>query len=324
MNCEPPSEAFVARCLLGAGWVAGKRKLSMHDLRVWAALLSQLGAQLPVELPDDPTLGHADTRTVETTVYQLANRVWGDDGGKAYRLLRRSLMRLQAATITVRAVEADPELAVERILEGSVSLIGDVWTATTRLDLTTPREWGALKASTSLKVEIGRWPAQQVHAGRCTWLDLDLLRALGPGLASRVWAGLEGWARWPQQSFDGRQETAIGLGTPALESLGVAKYARSIDARRALNRAGERIVAVDPAYEMVRCERRAGWCLIVRRLTGSRARAEARQGASWRSSGTAANKQQRAERSVVRRQIRTALAATTCDTTVVSRVAPNS
>lgn len=168
MDCEPPSEAFVARCLLGAGWVAGKRKLSMHDLRVWAALLSQLGAQLRAELPDDPTLGHADTRTVETTAYQLANRVWGDDGGKAYRLLRRSLMRLQAAAITVRAVDADPELAVERILEGSVSLIGDVWTATTRLDLTTPREWGALKASTSLKVEIGRWPAQQVHAGRCS------------------------------------------------------------------------------------------------------------------------------------------------------------
>lgn len=178
-------------------------------------------------------------------------------------------MRLQAAVITVRAVDADPELAVERILEGSVSLIGDVWTATTRLDLTTHREWGALKASTSLKVEIGRWPARQVHAGRCTWLDLDLLRALGPGLASRTWAGIEGWARWPQQSFDGRQETASGLGTPALESLGVAKYARSIDARRALNRAGQRIVAVDPAYEMVRCERRAGWCLIVRRLTGS-------------------------------------------------------
>lgn len=299
---EPSAEAFVARCLLGAGWVAGKRKLSMLDLRVWAALLGQLGAQLPVELPDDPTLANADTRTVQTTGYQLADRVFQEDGGEQYRLMRRSLARLQGATITVRTVDVDPGLSGEQMIEGWVPMIGEVWGATRRLDLTTPREWGALKASTSLKIEIGRWPAQQVHAGHCTWLDLDLLRALGPGLASRVWAGLEGWARWPQQSFDGRQETAIGLGTPALESLGVAKYARSIDARRALNRAGDRIVAVDPAYEMVRCERRAGWCLIVRRLTGSRSRAEARQGASWRSSGTAANKQQRAERSTVRRQ----------------------
>ena len=305
---QPSTEAFVARCLLGAGWVAGKRKLSMFDLRVWAALLGQLGAQLPAELPaDDLTLANADTRTVETTGYQLVERVCGDDGGEKYRQIRRSLGRLQGATITIRTVYVDPELAAERISEGSVSLIGDIWAATTRLDLTTPREWGALKASTSLKVEVGRWPAQQVHAGRCTWLDLDLLRALGPGLASRVWAGLEAWARWPQESFDGRQETAIGLGTPALESLGVAGYARPIDARRALDRAGRRIVATDPAYELVRCERRAGWCLIVRRLSGPRARANARQGAAWRSSGTAANKQQRAERSALRSQIRASL-----------------
>jgi hypothetical protein len=40
VDCEPTSEAFVARCLLGAGWVAGNRKLSMHDLRIWAALLT--------------------------------------------------------------------------------------------------------------------------------------------------------------------------------------------------------------------------------------------------------------------------------------------
>ena len=62
VDSEPAAEAFVARRLLGAGWVAGSRKLSMLDLRVWAALLGQLGAQLPVELPDDPTLANADTR----------------------------------------------------------------------------------------------------------------------------------------------------------------------------------------------------------------------------------------------------------------------
>lgn len=65
-------------------------------------------------------------------------------------------------------------------------MVGEVWLATTQLDLRRPREWGALKGSTSLKVEIGRWTAQQVVAGRCTWLDLDLLRALGTGLSPPV------------------------------------------------------------------------------------------------------------------------------------------
>jgi len=137
------------------------------------------------------------------------------------RSLRRSLRRLKAAEITVRTVERDEQLAVEVLHEGLVSLVGEVWSATTRLDLTHPRQWGALKAGTSLRVEIGRWPAEQVLAGRCTWLDLDLLRELGPGLPARLWCALEAWARWPAHTLDGGEETAIGLGEPALQSLGV-------------------------------------------------------------------------------------------------------
>lgn len=304
---EPPDEAFVARTLLGAGWVAGKRKLSMVDLRVWAALCAMLREQLPAELAD-PTLADADVRTVHTTGYQLAERVWADDGGVFYRRLARSLVRLRLADVTVRVIERDPELAVETLHEGWVSLLGDMWFATTRLDLTRPEQWGALKGNTSLKIEIGRWPAQQIVADRCTWLDLDLLRALGPGLPARVWACLEAWGRWPARSFDGSEETAIGLGEPALESLGVGRYNRLKDARRALDRAGLKLVAVDPAYELVSCERRGGgWTLVVRRVSGARARAQARSRATWRSPGTAVAKRQRTERASVRAQIRNSL-----------------
>lgn len=311
---EPLSEPFVARCLLGAGWVGGKRRLSMLDLRVWAALCSLLRAQyLNATGEQDSDLDRASARTVETTGYQLAERVFAGDSGEHYRLLRASLWRLGGTTITVRTVEADDALAAKRLLEGYVPLIGEMWFATTRLDLRTPRQWGALKGATSLKVEIGNWTAQQIVAGRCTWLDLDLLRALGNGLAARVWVALEGWARWPQRSLDGREETAIGLGQPALESLGVGGYSQPRQARAALNRAGQRLVAVDPAYELVSCERRGGgWCLVVRRLIGGRARAVAREQGRHRNPGTAAKKQrrlaERAERLALREIVRQSLA----------------
>ncbi len=311
---DPSEEAFVARCLLGAGWVGAKRRLSMLDLRVWAALCAQLRERLPTAPPDDLTLDRASTRTVQTTGYQLADMVYGEDGGKNYRLLWRSMIRLSGTTVVVHAIEQDPDLAARRVTTGYVALIGDIWEARTELNLRTPRQWGSLKGSASLKLEIGHWTAQQVVAGHCVWLDLDLLRALGTGLPARVWAALEAWSRWPQRSLDGREECAIGLGEPARQSLGIAHYERLRDARRALDRAGERLVDVDPAYELVRCEQRGGgWCLVVRRICGARARAEARKGGTHRHPGIAAGAQQRqserAERLIVRETIRRELVA---------------
>jgi hypothetical protein len=309
---KPSEAAFLARCLLGPGVVGANRRLSMLDLRVWAALCGVLREQLPSAPTDDPELQRIDTRTVETTGYQLAEMVWAADGGDKYLRLRAALVRLAETRACVQVIERDPELAAQFVREGYVSLVGDIWLATTRLSLHTPRQWGALKGSTSLKVEIGHWTAQQVVAGRCTWLDLDLLRALGSGLGARVWVALEAWARWPQRSLDGREETAIGLGRPALQSLGVARYERQRDARRALDRAGRGIVAVDPAYELVGCERRGGgWCLVIRRLSGARARADARKASRYRDPGIAAKKQRRLaeqnERHAVRQIIRRSL-----------------
>jgi hypothetical protein len=319
---DPSDEAFVARCLLGAGWVGANRKLSMLDLRIWAALCAALRDRLPSLPSDDLTLANEDTRTVETTGYQLADMVFAQDGGNRYLRLRRSLVRLAETRACVQVIERDRELAVQQVREGYVSLVGDIWLATTRLNLSTPRQWGSLKGSTSLKVEIGRWPAQQVLAGHCTWLDLDLLRALGTGLSARLWAALEAWGRWPARSLDGREECAIGLGKPALQSLGVAQYERQRDARRALDRAGRSLIATDPAYELIRCERRGGgWCLVVRRVCGARSRAEARkQHGTYRDPGTAAKTQQRradrAKRVIVRNAIRRQLGEASDDPSV--------
>ncbi len=298
----------MARCLLASGWVGASRRLSMLDLRVYAALGSRLRQQLPAAPPDDPTLGHADTRTVQTTGYELASAVFSDDGGRTYVKLWRSLARLHATTVIVDRIEPDPELAAARVSRGLVGLLGDVWSATTQLSLCEPAEWGALKGSSSLRVEIGRWSAQQIVAGHTAWLDLDLLRALGPGLPARVWALLEAWGSWPSRTLDGCEECAIGLGEPALQSLGVGEYEQAQGARRALKRAGEKIVAVDPSYELIRCEKRLGWCLVVRRLSGA-ARVQARSGASWRSQGTAATKRERPERAKIHAAARESLAA---------------
>jgi hypothetical protein len=303
----PPDEPFVTRCVLGGGWVGGNRRLSMLDLRVWAALCGMLRVRLFDLDAEAPELRDMAVRTVETTGYQLADRVWGDDGGKSYRLLLQSLARLRAAEITVQVVEADPVLAAERVVTGYVRLTGEMWLATTRLDLHTPREWGGLKGTSSLKIEIGHWVSQQVVAGRCTWLDLDLLRALGPGMPSRLWVALEAWGRWPARTFDGQEEAAIFLADPALQSLGVGKYDRRRDACRALDRAGERLVAVDPAYQLVRCERRAGTpTLVARRVNGAKARAKERNGASWRSSGIP-SKHEREVRAAIRAAARDSL-----------------
>jgi hypothetical protein len=296
---EPPPEPFVAHCVLG-GWVGANRRLSMLDLRVWAALCALLSEQHSEPPAEDQRM------TVETTGYQLADRVWADDGGEKYRRLLRSLARLRSVEVTVRRVDCDPELAAERVTTGYVRLTGEMWLATTRLDLRTPREWGALKGTSSLKIEIGHWVSQQVLAGRCTWLDLDLLRALGPGMPARLWVALEAWGKWPARTFDGQEETAIWLADPALQSLGVGKYDRPRDARRALDRAGERLVAVDPAYELVRCERRAGSALIARRVSGAKGRAEARYGASWRSTGIP-SKHEREVRTAIRAAARDSL-----------------
>jgi len=274
---NPSEAAFIARCLLGEGVVGANQRLSMLDLRVWAALCGLLWQQHG----DD--LDRASEREVLTTGFELRERVFGSShGGADWLALRNSLVRLASVRASVRTVQPDPELAAQQVVAGYVSLLGDIWLATAQLDLRTPHQWGALKGTSSLRVEIGRWVAEQVLAGAGAWLDLDVLRSLGAGLSARVWAALEGWARWPARTLDGREECAIGLGKPALESLGVAGYQRPQDARRALVRAGRRIVASDPAYHRVTVERRGGgWCIVVERTAGSRQRAAERR--EWRS-----------------------------------------
>ncbi len=110
---------------------------------------------------------------------------------------------------------------------------------------------------------LAEWLTRQVRAGNITWLDLQLLRALGPGLAGRVWAFLEGERLKPDQ--DGLRTGHVSLGTPALRTLGLDRCTRATGARKKLRKAAARIVATDPAWVSIDVVQRAGWQLVFRR-----------------------------------------------------------
>lgn len=76
--------------------------------------------------------------------------------------------------------------------------------------------------------------------------------------------------------------------------------------RAAHLRAGGRLVAVDPVCELVCREKRAGSTEIARRVSGAKARAEARRSASWRSTGIP-GKREREDRAAVRAAVRDSL-----------------
>lgn len=235
---EPPSEEFVARCLLGAGWVGANRRLSMLDLRVWAALCAMLGEQLPMAPPHDPELQRIDTRTVETTGYQLAERGCSAARRRSVAVITmlagstanrrsdhprdRGRSRPRSPTRHRRLCAADRR-DVDR--DYAARSQGPEGVGCSEGHRFAPRRGGSLgsRADRRRTVQVAgpRSPA-------CPW----------PGPGGSCVGGARGWARWPQRSFDGREETAIGLGKPALESLGVGGYARPRRAARHLTARG--------------------------------------------------------------------------------------
>ncbi len=126
-----------------------------------------------------------------------------------------------------------------------------------------------------MRIRLAYWYAEQVRAGYTTYLDLPMFRALGVGLAARVWAYLE--AEQYEPKTPDLEATYIGLGAPALAALDLAGYTRTRDARVKLAVAGERIVATDARY--TRIELRSGPYgheLVVVRRRGDQALEEAR------------------------------------------------
>jgi hypothetical protein len=248
-------QPFTGRSLLGLDHVAIRpRRLTPRDLTVLAYVTDRYLWPPP----------KSDLDPAGFSLYDLGRAIYGrEPAGADRRNLRFSLRRLWEAELVLGGVDdlAAERLTWERLLiriESEVDrLAKEDW-------LATGRQAGALRGST-FKVTLAPWLAQAVREGHFTWLDFRVLRRLG-GLSARLWVYLE--AERFKPLGEGRESTWIGLGQPALASLGADGYERHRDARRALTRAGERIAAADIRYESVRVERRAGgWALIASRTT---------------------------------------------------------
>jgi len=172
------------------------------------------------------------------------------------RALRESLRRLYRVGVEFAnydSIYARPGkfASMDRLVQNIVSdldtLDGD------------PQAIGAMRG-TSFRVTLAPWLRERPVAGAFTYLDWRTLRQLD-GLAKRVAVYLA--AERFKPTGDGQAATWVGLGRPALASLGADTYTRHRAARTALDRAGDRIVRADPRYTSVKCERRAGgWALV--------------------------------------------------------------
>ena len=198
--------------------------------------------------------------------------------GKEKRLIREALLRLFRVEVTLTGYDAaeqrtDAKLSSLTRLLTSITTSAALDAAGYRLDgdgasAADPRKLGALKGCDTFKVTLAPWLLTQYRAGNFTFLSWRILRQLD-GAAKRTWVFLEGQRFKPQG--EGLTATWLGLGKPALASLGVGEYARHRDARRALEVAGKRIVEADDRYESVTVERRpGGFALVAVRLERER------------------------------------------------------
>jgi hypothetical protein len=251
---------FSGRSLLGSEEVAIRpRRLSSRDLAVLAYVIDRYLWPPPED----------EHKPAEFTLYALGQAIYGRaPAGDDRRQLRATIARLWQAEIVLGGIENDDaeRLVWERLLiriESEVARIDlEDW-------LAAGRQTGALRGST-FKLTLAPWLAAAVRGGHFTWLDFRVLRRLR-GTAARLWVYLE--AETWKETGDGRQQTWIGLGHPALATLGVDGYARHRDARQALKRAGARIAAADPRYDSIDLRRRAGgWVLVATRLSAERRR----------------------------------------------------
>jgi len=136
-------------------------------------------------------------------------------------------------------------------------------------------DWAAIGAmrGSSYRITLAPWMRERLVAGSFSYLDWRVLRQLD-GIAKRVAVYLA--AERFKPCGDGQVATHVGLGGPALASLGADNFTRHRAARAALNKAGKRIMGVDPRYASIKCERRpGGWSLIAVRRSRVDANAHA-------------------------------------------------
>ncbi len=261
-NASIDSAPITALSLLGGDrHVKASRRLSMRDLATLAAVSELLGEGAPPEAP--------------TTLYQLAQSVYGTDGGRQRARVINSLDRLVDVTLTLPGFDATRNRIVGNLAgKSTANLLEAVFIESDDLKLVYDEKWelrrfgtkgerqvrgssqergqlkaAALRGQPNVRVRFAYWYAQQIRAGYCTYLDLAMFRALGIGIAARLWAYLEAERYEPKAG--GLETKTIGLGPPVIAALDLAGCKRPRDAIAAMRRGALKIRERDPRYQLI-------------------------------------------------------------------------
>lgn len=233
---QTPAPAFGLPDLLSERTCADP--LEMLDLRVLVHLVQRSGAQLT------PSQG----MVAQCGEHELALAVHGRPvrGGSDRRALIRSIDRLCRAVVTLHDCD---------LVAGSVP--GHV----SRAPLIRASTGGPRLAP--VRFDFSPWFASTVLTGSFPLLDLSVMRRLR-STSERLWAYLEGTTAF-RLTVPGTERAVVALDERLLFDLRV-RYRRSIEARRSVEAAADRIRRVDRRYLDFRIvRRRAGWLLRVHR-----------------------------------------------------------
>ena len=199
----------------------------------------------------------SDTGWMRPTFYQLASALYGVNGppgGEHYRIIRDSLDRLAWLSIS---------------LWGFNAATGEADRAFVTQDhlLSLAREIDEPHGLSRPYVRLAEWLRSAIDHGAVIRLDWRTLRSFDRQqlLAKRLWIYLQAEI-WKPQVGD-LEATWLRTGDRLCAALGMT-YGRPRDARRALGRAGEAILSVDPRYRSVEVHRRgrSTYHLVAKRL----------------------------------------------------------
>jgi hypothetical protein len=215
-----------------------------------------------------------ETGWMRPTFYELANALYGDNGppgGKHYRDIRDALDRLAELSISIWGFDAATGKADHNYVTKG-HLLG--------ISRETHEPHGLRRP----RIRLDEWLREVIDHGAVIRLDWRTLRSFDRNqqLAKRLWIYLQAESWKPQdKEIEG---TWLAIGDRLFSSLSMS-YAQPKQARAALKRAGEALVATDPRYQSVSVVKRSKgiYHLVARRLrTGAwhkfkRERREARK-----------------------------------------------
>lgn len=221
-----------------------------------------------------PRASSSGRQVVRSSLLRLMTTVFsiqGYDARERRQLSGREQQRRAIATMSAAVIAVQDE--GREALSAADALVHVA--GRTHISPELARRFGAVRRPTC-HVQLAPWLTGQLLAGGYTILDFQVLRRLD-GLAKRLWCYLEAEQLHPTSDPEIEEIKPVGLGRPALNTLGAGAYARHRDARAALGRAGRRICEADPRWQDIFVHRRSAHSHQLRaaRLTRAAARERA-------------------------------------------------